>query len=577
MRLLVWMLIMTTIPFILSNVISYRSNYNTLQEHSIELNQNTMTIGMDNIKKYLHELNRLAVSWYSDQDLAMYIWKNMNKFERNMYIQRKLNDLYTRRPEIKMVNFYDASSGEKYQLNNLIGSDIGQVVLPSSDQKEWGALKEYEVQQLGDEHYLAFHKKLIDYPNPTMIGLLSIYVSIDEVERLNRQLFSPDVETMFLFVDQSNQMLYSSANHLTHLDGVEAIAPDPTQEKGYSFGNLSGEKGVYVYVRDQYLGVSLLSIKFIPSFAINQVAKQTLNQTIAIQVVALACTVIFAFILSYSITVPIKRLVQNITRVGIGNFESVKFNAREDEIGILEHRFESMVRNLKEMIIKEYGQKLEVSNARLKALQAQINPHFLYNTLQSISTLALRYRADEINDRIAELGTILRYSMDMKSEIVPLKKEIEHIENYLSLQANRFKNKLSYQIVCDPAAEQVMVPKMILQPLIENSIIHGIENGNGTGCIQVEVTMGSELTIRIADNGKGMDSSTIGLLTRRYDNHAQHFDDGGIGFMNVLQRLWIRYGDSFQWQLSSTSYEKTEIILTIPLEEANSDENLDRG
>ncbi|WP_239614683.1 sensor histidine kinase [Cohnella mopanensis] len=577
-RLLVWMLIMTTIPFILSNVISYRSNYRTLQEHSIELNQNTMTIGMDNMKKYLQELNQLSVSWYADQDLAMYVWKNMSSYERNMYVQRKLNDVYSRRPEIKMVNFYAGGSGQHYQLNNLMGYAFSQTVLPPADEDKWSSVPDYEVKQLSGERFLAFHKKLIDYPNSTKIGLLSIYVSLDEITRLNRQLFDATNETMFLFVAPSNQMLYTSDKELTSLDSVDQIAPDPQQAKGYSFGKLNGKKGVYIYVRDHYLDVPIMSIKFIPSVAFNQVAKKTLNQTIAIQIVALACIVIFAFILSFSITAPIKRLVQNISRVGIGIFDGVKFNAREDEIGILEQRFEMMVHNLKEMIIKEYQQKLEVSTARLKMLQAQINPHFLYNTLQSISTLALRYRADEINDRISELGFILRYSMDMKTEFVTLKKEIEHIEHYLSLQENRFKNKLSYRISCEPEAENVTVPKMILQPLVENCIIHGIENGTGAGFIHVEITLNSGLMIRIVDNGKGLEQNTIELLKKRYAiHHVQDWEGGGIGLMNVLQRLWIRYGDSFEWNLSSAAYEKTEIQLIIPLEEAAPDENIDRG
>lgn len=577
-RLLVWMLIMTTIPFILSNVISYRSNYRTLQEHSIELNQNTMTIGMDNIKKYLQELNQLSVSWYADQDLAMYVWKNMSSFERNMYVQRKLNDVYSRRPEIKMVNFYAGGSGQHYQLDNLMGSDFSQEVLPPANEGKWSSVPDYEVKRVSGERFLAFHKKLIDYPNSTKIGLLSIYVSLDEIARLNSQLFDAKNETMFLLVGPSNQMLYTSDKELTSLDSVDPVAPDPQKEKGYSFGKLNGKKGVYIYVRDHYLNVPIMSIKFIPSVAINQVAKKTLNQTIAIQMVALACIVIFAFILSYSITAPIKRLVQNISRVGIGIFDGVKFNAREDEIGILEQRFEMMVHNLKEMIIKEYQQKLEVSTARLKMLQAQINPHFLYNTLQSISTLALRYRAEEINVRISELGFILRYSMDMKTEFVPLKKEIEHIEHYLSLQENRFKNKLSYRISCEPEAENVIVPKMILQPLVENSIIHGIENGMGAGFIHVKITLNSGLMIRIVDNGKGLEQNTIELLRKRYTiHHVQDWEGGGIGLMNVLQRLWIRYGDSFEWKLSSAAYEKTEIQLIIPLEEASPDENIDRG
>src|SRR5690606_37301992 len=115
--------------------------------------------------------------------------------------------------------------------------------------------------------------------------------------------------------------------------------------------------------------------------------------------------------------------------------------------------------------------------------QAQINPHFLYNTLQSIGTMALRHGVPEVRDKLAELGAIMRYSMDIKSETVQLKKEIEHIEQYLSLQIGRFKNKLSYTLTCPPEAMCIEVPKMILQPLVENSIVQGLERGTGTGTL----------------------------------------------------------------------------------------------
>ncbi|BCG57892.1 sensor histidine kinase [Paenibacillus sp. URB8-2] len=570
-KLLVWMLLVTTIPFILSNIISYRSSYRSLQNQVIELNRGTLLIGMENMKKYLQELNLMSVSWYSGEDMAALSRKNTDVYERYTFIQRNLSDLYSRRHEIKIVNFYSADAEQQYESDDSISYDALGDVLPPADMRQWDRLPGYEVRQLGGERLLAVHKKLIDYPKSTLLGLLSIYVSLDEVESLNQLLFDRSLETMFMYINTDNQLLYTSSASLPSPKwmGENVIATDnDTAKQGYWFGEWEGKQGVYVYASDHYLDLPLTIIKFIPSTVMNESAKQTLSRSIAIQLVALVCIVILAFVLSYSTIVPIKRLVRSISYVELGIFDIAPTVSREDELGILERRFELMVHNLKRLIVNEYQQKLEISTARLKMLQAQINPHFLYNALQSISTEAMRHQAEEVSDRITELGFILRYSMDMSKETVPLEQELDHIGHYLSLQENRFRKKLTYQISCDPAALSAIVPKMILQPIVENSIIHGIENGTGKGRIEVDIKRDSRLVISISDNGKGMKHEEIEAMKARYAKHkVLEQDEGGIGLMNVLQRLWLQFGDDFHWEMTSLPYEKTQIRLMIHFKE----------
>ncbi|MCR8632284.1 sensor histidine kinase [Paenibacillus radicis (ex Xue et al. 2023)] len=571
-KLLVWTLLATAIPFICSNLISYRSTSASLQENMIELNQKTMNIGMENMKKYLQELNQLSVSWYYDPNMLSYLWLEKPSFDQDTYIDRQLSYLFSSRSEIKLVNFYSGMSGQKYtKFNYSVFSAVPRQVLPTERKEDWTSVPEYEMKQVNGERFLTINKKMIDYPKPNVLGLLSIYFSLDEIERLGRQLLDPSHETVFLFMNNNKELLYTSSGLPDIRNMLEDEKPDlrmTGERQGYWYGQLDGKKGVFITVADQYLNVPLTMIKFIPSDFINQAARRTLDQSMAIQIIAFAVIILFTFILSYSTIAPIKRLIRNMTRVEIGQFDVEQFKTREDEIGILELRFQTMVRNLKDMIFREYQQRIEISTAQLKMLQAQINPHFLYNTLQSIGTIALRHRVDEISDKISQLGAILRYSMDFHTETVYLQKEIEHIEHYLSLQESRFKSKLFYSIECEPAALKVMVPKMILQPLVENSIIHGIENGLGAGTVHLDIHLDRTLTIRIIDNGKGMDYNEIEQVKLRFaEPQAYKQDAGGIGLINVLQRLRLKYGDSFTWQISSKPYEKTEIAFIIPIQE----------
>lgn len=360
------------------------------------------------------------------------------------------------------------------------------------------------------------------------------------------------------------------------------MALDLEGNRGSMNGKWNGRNGVFIYVRDQYNDLPLTMVKFIPAAAVNESANRTLNRSLIIQFIAVAFVLVLASILSYVTISPVKRLLRSIARVETGNFEVEPVKGRKDELGVLEHRFHAMIGNLDDLMNREYRYRLELSTARLKMLQAQINPHFLYNTLQSIGTLALRHGSEEISDKVAELGAILRYSMDFETETVPLQKEIQHIEHYLSLQTGRFKNKLSYTLTCPPEALQVQVPKMMLQPLVENSIVHGMEKGRGSGTLHIAIEMLPEqLCLRVMDNGKGMDVEVIQRIRREYAARLLHTgQERGIGLINVLQRLRLLYEQGFDWDIQSVPYEATVITLHIPITmeptRRPTDESIDR-
>ncbi|MEK8132073.1 sensor histidine kinase [Paenibacillus filicis] len=570
-KMLVWILLATVIPFICSNLISYRSTSAALEENLIELNRKTMNIGLDNLKRYLQELNQTSVSWYYDQSLISYMWLEKPGAEHTVYIDRQVDSLYYSRPEIKLVNYFSAMSGQQYvKLNPAVWGVSPQLKLPSRSQEDWGVLPSYETQRLNGSAFLIVHRKLIDYPKSTVLGLLSICFSMEEISRIGAQLLDQTHEQLFMLLGDG-QMIYTSDETVDARSlGTSLRRSESGEPRGHWYGEFQGKPGVFLAVTDSYLGTPLTIVKFIPSSFINQTARQTLDRSIAIQFIAVAFVILFTFILTYSTIAPIKRLIRNMIRVEIGQFDVERFKTREDELGILELRFQTMVRNLKEMIIREYQQRIELSTAQLKMLQAQINPHFLYNTLQWIGTEALRHQIVEINDKISQLGAILRYSMDLDTETVTLQMEIDHIQDYLSLQETRFKDHLTYTIQCEPAAAQVLVPKMILQPLVENSIVHGIEDGSGQGSIWLDITLEDSLVIRIIDNGKGIDPSTIQHLKQRFEKElSPPGEQEGIGLINVLQRLRLKYREAFTWEIVSRPYEQTEIVLVISSQEGN--------
>ena len=575
-KLLVGMLISAVIPLSLSIMISYKTTSRSVERQLIELNQNTMDGGMDNIKRYLDELNHISVSFYHDQTLMRYLRSQETPPAQLLFITDKVSGIYNNRPEFRAVRYVSSMTGQTYSKTDLGQLSISipptTVTIPKQEEEGWERENAYEVAAIGKDRVLVFHRPLVDYPSTSVLGMLSLYVGMDEIKRLMRPLSVSEPsegETMFLYIRQDMQLLHATGGEETAGPAGDERALNISMEgnRGSVNGKWNGRSGVFIYVRDQYMELPLTLVKFIPATAVNESANRTLNRSLIIQFIAVAFVLVLASILSYVTTSPVKRLLRTIAQVETGNFEVKPVKGRIDELGVLEHRFHTMVGNLDDLMNREYRNRLELSTARLKMLQAQINPHFLYNTLQSIGTLALRHGSEEISDKIAELGAILRYSMDFETETVPLQKEIQHIEHYLSLQTGRFKNKLSYTLTCPSDALQVQVPKMILQPLVENSIVHGMEKGKGSETLHIAVERTSEqLCIRVMDNGKGMDAETIGRIRREYAASQLHTgQERGIGLINVLQRLRLQYEPDFDWDLQSIPYEATVITLRIPL------------
>jgi two-component system sensor histidine kinase YesM len=560
-KLIVGMLIAAVIPFAVSNVISYKTTSDSMKHKVIELNQVVMENGMENVLRYLHDLNRISVSFYYREMLMNYLRLDQLQSHHILYIGQQIDLLYNQRPEFRGVTFSSENGKVFTRFAESVSWNITDSFETSTKHKN---KRRYTVVQLGGERVFGIHKQLIDYPSSQSLGYLSIYVGLEGISSLIKYQPGPSQDQVFLFLHEDMDMLYASNDLESHQVLFTGKLSNFAGTKGAFSGELNGEKGIFIYVKRDFLGMPLAVFKFVSNQSINESANETLNRSLVIQSIAIGFVIVLASLLSYLMIAPIKRLLRTIARVETGNFEVKREVERQDELGILESRFHSMISNLDDLMNREYRHRLELSTAQLKMLQAQINPHFLYNALQSIGTLALRHGSEETSEKIAELGSILRYSMDIKTEVVTLQTELQHIEHYLSLQTNRFKNRLSYTISCSKEALKIHIPKMILQPLIENSIIHGLEKGKGNMTLHLSIEWNQKLRIRVIDSGKGISPETIERIRKEYVEAELHSGkDGGIGLINVLNRMRLYYGDGFSWDISSISYEMTMISLQV--------------
>lgn len=295
-----------------------------------------------------------------------------------------------------------------------------------------------------------------------------------------------------------------------------------------------------------------------------------------IKKIAMIITITTAFIcllaslfISHRISTPIKNLGRVMKKVESGNLDERFVVHSKDEIGDLGKGFNTMIGEIKKLIqAVKHEEKLK-KEAEITALQLQINPHFIYNTLETINSLARKKREPEISRLIVLLGRLLRSSISSFEEKIPIKKEINYIVSYLEIQKVRMREPLNYSISIDPILDEYLSVKWILQPIVENAIIHGIDPLKSSGNIEIiGENRGSTILFTIKDNGVGMDSFMLQQIRHQLkfssENLAKYKNK--IGLYNVQTRIHSHYGSSFGITIDSEVNMGTTVTISIPME-----------
>jgi sensor histidine kinase YesM len=240
---------------------------------------------------------------------------------------------------------------------------------------------------------------------------------------------------------------------------------------------------------------------------------------------------------------------------------------RADEIGLLEDSFNLMIVRNQELIAQKFQTRIEKRSAQLRALQAQINPHFLYNTLQSIGGMALKKDAPEIYGVTVDLSDILRYSLSFSREMVPLEEEIKYLDSYLAIQNQRFGSRIKTARNIDPEWLKVLIPKLILQPIVENSLEHGLAEKPGSWEITISAAAAGEndMLLVIADNGLGMALDRLQYIREELAKGEENAiaSSAHIGLNNVNSRIRLKYGVAYGVTVESGPGQGTKVSILL--------------
>lgn len=282
---------------------------------------------------------------------------------------------------------------------------------------------------------------------------------------------------------------------------------------------------------------------------------------------------ILAVWLSSSITGPIRRLVATAKQISKGRMDTkAPETINNDEISILCRAFNGMIDNIQGLMaenIKSLEKDSLVKELELKMLQSQINPHFLFNTLNSIAKLAYIEGAVRTSDLTVSVSRLLRYNLQKLDQAVPLREEVEHVTEYINIQKARFRDRILFVMDIDERALDCIIPCLILQPILENAFVHGIEQMEEGAVLKLGIRYGDEgIEIEISDNGVGMSGDTVKLLLESFREESPRLDrksqSTGLGTHNVFKRLHLFFSGEQLINIDSTEGRGTTVSFKLP-------------
>lgn len=316
--------------------------------------------------------------------------------------------------------------------------------------------------------------------------------------------------------------------------------------------------------QDKY---NLTAYSLMPQSVLRQNQKNlTVNLVLIASLMILLASALTAAV-SKSVTRPLESLMDTIQRIKDGDRKLRSALKSKDEIGRLGTSFNEMLDQTEELRERENQANRLLAQAEYKALQAQINPHFLYNTLDTMSSIAEVKNCREVSLLSQSLSNIFRYSLNMKEHLSTVAKEIMHLKNYSYVMSVRMQDHVNYIYEIDERTLQDKIPRISLQPIVENALNHGLRNKRGDKEIKIK-TEAEEglLKICIADNGVGMEADELNERLRR--NDLSYIEEGNsIGLYNINARLKMLYGESYGLSVESRLGEGTSIRMTLPREQ----------
>jgi two-component system, sensor histidine kinase YesM len=564
---------------LLMAVLSYSFTQDAVQRTSVELTAELIDQVRTNIDSYISYMKNIAEVVQANEQVQEFLGSgrtdgvDMGGGHPDAALQRQiagfLHSISRTRDDVYLI-LVVAPDGrvvahdETLQLNRSVSPTEARFYRTALEQPARAIVSSSHVQNIvaGEYRWVITLSRTIDGPDGILLGVLLVDLNFSVINDLLNRISLGARGYLFIvnaaggIVYHPRQELIYSGLEREHVDRVLAGPDGP-----FTIRDERGER-IYTVSSSQTSDWRIVGVNYAAELVPNQAAIHRFYaiSTVAFVVVAL----IVAVLISARLSRPILRLRSSMQAVERGDFDIVIEETGNDEIGDLARDFNIMIAEIKDLMRRNAEEHEQKRRSELLALQNQITPHFLYNTLDSIIWMAEGKQHTNVVTTVAALARLLRLSISRGDELITIHDEIEHIRNYLTIQKLRYRDRLDFVVDVDEEILRLRTPKIILQPLVENAIYHGIKNSSNGGRVTVRGELcGHQIVLSVTDDGVGMGEDQLREILK--ERHPRAQDGSRVGVRNVHERIQLYFGRKYGLSFHSVHGGGTVVHVRLPV------------
>lgn len=568
-KLLIIVLPLIIIPLVISITVASGMTMRRQEKQSRTYMKDILDQVSSNLDRYMRDLNSMSMMPLAEERILEIMRDRSGSSPHFITVEETLT----------VARFHGAMMYERSEIKGYMLFCLDGALFSNTERDVKNNWLAHEESWMDSAAYAAGRLVFLSYNTP------AYYTSShDKVISVARMILDPitfkslGYVKIDMYLDGFRRILYPSDNELTRFlvynDANNRVYPDSLENEAFILkGGLLELEGKYYLASGKTSPNSGFTIYLLyPNDVLQKDARDIQSVLIIISLAFLIVSVIVCILFSSQITKPLQTLYKDMLSFGKGHLSQRTHTQTNDEIGTLSTGFNKMTQQIQTLVRENFQVELQRREAEILLLQSQMNPHFLYNILETISMSAISNSDLQTSDIVAKLGKMLRYSVSVQKEMVKLTSEVQFCEDYLDLQIMRLGKRLQYEIYLNSELEDCLVPKLILQPFVENVVMHAL--GDKPICVKIiSLVQWDCLVILIRDDGVGMTNEQ--QLRTEQKMYAQELASqgeirdgiasGGIALRNVHQRIRILYGDSYGVTLFKTNKHETVFAISLPL------------
>ncbi|PYI53922.1 sensor histidine kinase [Paenibacillus flagellatus] len=563
-RLIILFLLIAILPLVLLMRVFYANSKQMIADHFTVNTRLSLELIDSKLDSVLAGVEENTVRLYADADIQTLLRiSDPDNVDISTYnnAMNVINDIKSRK-EIYSIQIYDRQFRIRAQTQEWVPLDDGRPAdaawLPDVLNRE-GKTKWVKAVPYRGGHLLLVARAINDLDTFRNAGLLLLFFDETEISRLFADLPADPLQVIFV-ADENGAVLSSSRADMIGKPMSDFYDLRPASRSG--FGQSDDGDNRYYYMTNDEHGWRIVHV--IPNQMVGRKLVQTKLLAIGLSLIGIGVIVLLSVVTSKWITKPITALKNLMLRVQDGDYTVRSELFRRDEIGRLSHGFNAMINRINEQMTKIVEEQRKKTEWELHAMQMQINPHFLYNSLEIIKGMAERRAVHPITEMTLNLAEFYRIALSRGKDVITIRDELQLLEHYLNIQSMFLEHAFDSYVEVDEELLDCQMLKLILQPLVENAIQHGIKGLDRRGYIEVVVSRedDSSICIEITDNGHGIESGKLAAINRSLTDGGDAYA-GSYGIYNVNQRIKLFYGNSRGLRYTSAEGEGTTVRAVI--------------